>query len=150
MLYRDSPWVQSRLQSNSPYDSACPLSGDLLSRLLRILNIRGAPILRLSVLALLALCVVSTAGCVAATEHAHSVTLSWNPSTSPVTGYNVYRSTSSDGPWMRLNATIETALSYTDSGVQRGKVYFYAVSSIGSDYAEGDRSDAVSAAIPLR
>jgi len=72
----------------------------------------------------------------------------WNPDT-PVIGYYVYRSTSPDGPWMRLNTSIETALSYTDSSVQGGQVYYYAVSAIGSDYVESSFSDAISAVIPL-
>ena len=113
------------------------------------------PIARIPVLALLSLCVVSTAGCVGApnqtapaVQKTHSVTLNWSPSTSAVVGYYVYRSTSPDGPWIRLGATVETVLSYTDSSIQGGQLYFYAVSAVDSDNLESDLSDAASAVIP--
>jgi fibronectin type 3 domain-containing protein len=121
-----------------------------------VLDIRGNfPIARISVLALLSLCVVSTVGCVGApnqtapsVQKVHSVTLNWSPSTSDVVGYYVYRSTSPDGPWIRRGTTAETGLSYTDSSLQGGQVYNYAVSSVDSDNVESALSDAVSAVIP--
>jgi hypothetical protein len=36
----------------------------------------------------------------------HSVSLRWNSSTSPVAGYNVYRSTKSGGPYTRVNSAL--------------------------------------------
>jgi fibronectin type 3 domain-containing protein len=78
----------------------------------------------------------------------HSVTLNWSPSSSDVIGYYIYRGGSSDGPWTRLIASTETALSYTDTTVQAGQLYFYAVSSVGSDDLESALSGTVSAQIP--
>lgn len=89
--------------------------------------------------------VIALAG---AGQNAHSVTLGWSPSTSTVIGYFVYRGASSDGPWMRLSASIDTVLSYTDSTVQAGQLYFYAVSSVDSEDLESALSDAVSVLIP--
>lgn len=115
-----------------------------------------SPIAKISFLALLALCVVSTVGCAGtpsqtaapSVKKAHSVTLNWSPSASDVIAYYVYRSTSANGPWIRLGATADTALSYMDPSVQGGQVYFCAVSAVGSDNLEGDLSDSVSAVIP--
>jgi fibronectin type 3 domain-containing protein len=109
---------------------------------------------RISVLVLFAFFVISTVGCVGtprtapSVQNARSITLKWNPETSDVVGYYVYRSASSDGPWMRLNASIETTISFTDSSVQGGQLYFYAVSAVSFDYVESDLSQALSVAIP--
>jgi fibronectin type 3 domain-containing protein len=105
---------------------------------------------RISVLAFL-LCVVSATGCAGiADQTAHSVRLNWGPSTSVVVGYYVYRSTtSSEGPWIRLSASVDTALSYTDSTVQGGQVYFYAVSAVSFNGRESDLSNVVLAEIPF-
>jgi fibronectin type 3 domain-containing protein len=84
----------------------------------------------------------------AGTQSAHSVTLNWDASTSDVVGYNVYRGASSDGPWTDLSGSAGAGLSYTDSSVQAGQLYFYAVTAIGSDYIESLLSNTVSAVIP--
>lgn len=89
--------------------------------------------------------VIALAG--AGIQPAHSVTLNWDASTSDVVGYNVYRGASSDGPWTDL-ASAGAGLSYTDSSVQAGQLYFYAVTAVGSDYIESVLSNTVSAMIP--
>ncbi len=55
----------------------------------------------------------------------HSVTLTWNASTSTVSGYNVYRSTVSGSGYVKLNSSLVAVLTYTDSTVQSGTTYFY-------------------------
>jgi fibronectin type 3 domain-containing protein len=51
----------------------------------------------------------------------HSVTLSWDASTSStVVGYNVYRSTVSGGPYTLLTSSPIAATTYTDMTVQAG------------------------------
>jgi Bacterial Ig domain len=58
------------------------------------------------------------------------VNLSWTASTdSGVQGYAVYRSTSVNGPFTRLNATLATATSYKDSNVPSGS-YVYMVRAV--------------------
>jgi hypothetical protein len=43
----------------------------------------------------------------------HSVTLSWNRSTSSsVVGYNVYRGTVSGGPYSKINSALEASTGY--------------------------------------
>jgi fibronectin type 3 domain-containing protein len=78
----------------------------------------------------------------------HSVDLSWDPSTSQVAGYNIYRGTHSGGPYSRLNSTPHANTSFTDSGVQSGSTYFYVARSVDFNSQESVPSNEVSAAIP--
>ena len=79
---------------------------------------------------------------------AHSVSLNWTASTSPVAGYNVYLGTVSGGPYTRLNTSAIATIDYTDSSVQAGQTYYFVVTSIGSDGFESANSGQVSAIIP--
>jgi hypothetical protein len=78
----------------------------------------------------------------------HSVTLTWTASASTVSGYNVYRSTVSGGPYTKLNSTPVAGTTYTDSTVQAGLTYFYVVTSVDSSGVESANSAEVSATIP--
>jgi hypothetical protein len=78
----------------------------------------------------------------------HSVTLTWTASTSTVTGYNVYRSTVSGGPYTKLNSSPTAATTYADTTVQSGQTYFYVVTSVDSSNVESANSAEVSATIP--
>jgi fibronectin type 3 domain-containing protein len=79
---------------------------------------------------------------------AHSVTLGWNASTSTVSGYNVYRSTVSGGPYTKVNSTVDTLTTYVDSTVQSAQTYFYVATAVDSTGAEGTFSAEVNATIP--
>ncbi len=78
----------------------------------------------------------------------HSVDLSWSPSTSSVSGYNVYRGSTSGGPYTKINSSLEPATLYTDSGVQSGNTYFYVTTAVGTSGTESSYSNQVQAAIP--
>ena len=78
----------------------------------------------------------------------HSVTLTWNASSSSVLGYNIYRSGASSGPFSRINASLDTLSSYTDTNVQAGQTYYYEVTSVDSTNTESGYSNQVSAVIP--
>jgi hypothetical protein len=78
----------------------------------------------------------------------HSVTLTWTASTSAVSGYNVYRSTISGGPYTKLNSSLITTTSYVDSSVQAGLTYYYVVTSVDSTGVESAFSTQVSATVP--
>jgi HYDIN/CFA65/VesB family protein/immunoglobulin I-set domain protein len=78
----------------------------------------------------------------------HSVTLAWTASASTVTGYNVYRSSVSGGPYTKLNSTLIAATTYTDTAVQAGQTYFYVVTSVDSSGVESAYSAEVSATVP--
>jgi hypothetical protein len=78
----------------------------------------------------------------------HSVSLKWSPSTSAVSGYNVYRGTVSGGPYGRLNGSLDSGTSYADQTVASGKTYYYVVTSVGTDNVESAFSSQVSVTIP--
>jgi len=78
----------------------------------------------------------------------HSVTLNWTTSASTVSGYNVYTSAVSGGPYTKLNSTPITATTYVDTSVQSGLTYFYVATSVDSSSVESADSAEVSAIIP--
>lgn len=78
----------------------------------------------------------------------HSVALSWDPSTSQVIGYNVYRGTASGGPYTKLNASASTGTAYTDSSVQSGQTYYYVTTAVDSSNVESAHSNQATAEIP--
>jgi len=79
---------------------------------------------------------------------AHSATLSWTASTSVVAGYNVYRGTTFGGPYAKLNTSLVSTVSYTDSTVQAGLTYFYVATAVDSIGDESIFSNEVLATIP--
>jgi hypothetical protein len=78
----------------------------------------------------------------------HSVALFWNPSTSAVVGYNVYRSGKSGGPYTRINSVLDASTAYTDSSVQSGKTYYYVTTSVNEKGAQSSYSKQAKAVIP--
>ena len=82
------------------------------------------------------------------TTSSHSVSLTWNPSTSTVAGYNLYRGTQSGGPYSRMNSTLLSSTSYDDSGVQSGRNYFYVSTAVDASSNESAFSNEATAAIP--
>jgi len=78
----------------------------------------------------------------------HSVALAWNPSTSAVVGYNVYRSGTSGGPYTKINSVLDASTTYTDSSVQSGKTYYYVTTSVNGKGAQSSYSKQAKAVIP--
>jgi hypothetical protein len=79
----------------------------------------------------------------------HSVALSWTASSSPVSGYNVYRGTTSNGPYpTKLNSSLVTAVGYADSTVADGTTYYYVVTSVDSSNVESVDSNQATAIVP--
>lgn len=78
----------------------------------------------------------------------HTVALSWNASTSVVSGYRIYRGTQSGGPYSVLNTTLNAGLTYTDSSVQSGQTYYYVVTAVDSSGNESVYSNQATAVIP--
>jgi fibronectin type 3 domain-containing protein len=78
----------------------------------------------------------------------HSASLNWLPSVSSVTGYNVYSSTKSGGPYAKVTSGPVPATGYTDNSVQQGLTYYYVVTSVDSQNTESGYSTQVSATIP--
>jgi len=76
----------------------------------------------------------------------HSVSLTWNASTSSVVGYNVYRGSVSGGPYTLLNSTPN--LTFTDSTVLSGQTYYYVVTAVDANGTESIVSNEVTVIIP--
>jgi len=55
----------------------------------------------------------------------HRVLLTWGASSSPGVAYNVYRNSTSDPRFMKLNPTLIQGLAYTDATVEDGVTYTY-------------------------
>jgi hypothetical protein len=78
----------------------------------------------------------------------HSVGLSWQPSSSDVEGYNVYRGSGSSGPYSKITASLDGATTYTDTTVKSGTTYYYVTTAVGTDGMESSYSNQVKVTIP--
>jgi fibronectin type 3 domain-containing protein len=77
----------------------------------------------------------------------HSVKLSWTQSTTTgVTTNNVYRSTTSGGPYAVV-ANLPAATTYTDQTVVGGTTYFYVVTALVGTLESG-KSTQVTTTVP--
>ncbi len=60
----------------------------------------------------------------------HSVTLTWSASSTAGVHYNVYRGTTSGGPYTRLNTASLASTTYTDATGTGGTTYFYVITAV--------------------
>src|ERR1035437_5087257 len=79
----------------------------------------------------------------------HSVTLSWVASTSPVAGYNVYRSFPPGAPFMKLTPQPVAGTQYIDTTAEAGNTYTYYVTSVDSKGVESRPSGKTVATVPI-
>ncbi|HEY1483902.1 MAG TPA: choice-of-anchor D domain-containing protein, partial [Candidatus Acidoferrum sp.] len=79
---------------------------------------------------------------------AHSVSLTWNASTGTISGYNVYRSTTSGSGYILVNGGLVGGLAYTDTSVQSGTTYYYVTTAVDSSGDESSYSNEAQAIIP--
>jgi uncharacterized protein YfaP (DUF2135 family) len=77
----------------------------------------------------------------------YTVTVSWNPSNSQVSGYNVYRGVT-QGSYTKVNSALNSGTTYTDSGVTAGQTYYYVATSVNSTGQESGYSSPVQAVVP--
>ncbi len=82
------------------------------------------------------------------TTSLHDVSLYWNSSSSAVVGYNVYRSTTSGGPYTRINPALDVSTSYNDSSVKGGITYYYVNTAVDTSGVESKYSNQLQAVIP--
>jgi hypothetical protein len=83
------------------------------------------------------------------TQQAATVALGWTASTSSVIGYNVYRGTTTGGPYSsKLTSSPVGSTQFTDTGVQSGLTYYYVVTSVNSNDVESVYSGQAVATIP--
>ncbi len=78
----------------------------------------------------------------------HTVTLAWKPSSSQVAGYNVYRSTTPGGNYLRINTSLVRRFTYTDNAVASGITYYYVTRAVDDRGYESVNSNEASAVIP--
>jgi hypothetical protein len=79
----------------------------------------------------------------------HSVTLTWNPSPSDgITGYNVYRSSVTGGPYLLITSGADPSTSYTDTNVQSGQTYYYVTTAVNSSSVESSYSSEIAVLVP--
>jgi hypothetical protein len=78
----------------------------------------------------------------------HYVTLNWTPSSSSVSGYDVYRGTQKGGPYTKITSSLVPGSTYNDATVQSGLSYYYVVASVASSGTQSVFSSEVSATIP--
>jgi fibronectin type 3 domain-containing protein len=66
-----------------------------------------------------------------------------------VSGYNVYRGTTSNGPYpTKLNPSLVTVADFTDSTVANGTTYYYVVTAVDSSNVESVDSNQATAIVP--
>jgi hypothetical protein len=80
----------------------------------------------------------------------HYVSLTWNASaSSSVAGYNIYRGTSSGGPYStRVNSSLVSGTAFTDATVVAGRTYYYVCTTVDTSNNESPYSSLASATIP--
>ena len=78
----------------------------------------------------------------------HSVNLSWNAGSAGVVGYNIYRASSSSGPYSKINSAPDPNTSFLDTTVQAGQTYFYVTTAIASDGKQSAFSNWIQVVIP--
>ena len=70
-----------------------------------------------------------------------SVSLSWNANgEGDLSGYNVYRSTTSGSGYTKLNGSVVTGTSYNDGGVTNGTTYYYVITAVDTSSNESGSS----------
>jgi hypothetical protein len=77
-----------------------------------------------------------------------SVTLTWDGSGSPVSGYNVFRGNVSGGPYAQINSALDPNTLYEDNNVTSGKTYYYVTTAVNSSGEQSTYSNEVQAIIP--
>ena len=87
-----------------------------------------------------------TPGSLLGTGAAGTIALTWAHLTAPdLLGYNVYRSSSSSGPFTKVNAVPTDRIAYyTDSGLQALTKYYYRVTAVDSSGNESPQSTTAS------
>ncbi|MFZ3216972.1 MAG: choice-of-anchor D domain-containing protein [Candidatus Acidiferrales bacterium] len=91
---------------------------------------------------------IALSGTAVAASAQHTVALSWDRSSSSVTGYFVYRGSKPSGPYAQLNTSADASPSYSDTTVADGQVYYYVVTAVDSSNIQSAYSNQVSVTIP--
>ena len=80
---------------------------------------------------------------------AHYVVLNWVASSSAdVAGYNVYRGTTSGGPYTKVNSSLIASITFTDNSVAAGNTYYYVSTALDTSNNESAYSNEAVATAP--
>jgi membrane carboxypeptidase/penicillin-binding protein PbpC len=60
-----------------------------------------------------------------------NATITWNAVTG-ASGYNIYRSTSTDGEYAKVNTLLVTNSPYNDTGLEESKTYYYKITGVNA------------------
>jgi fibronectin type 3 domain-containing protein len=81
-----------------------------------------------------------------ATPGSTQVALDWANNGEPdLDGYNVYRGTTTSGPYSKINGSLLGTSDYTDTGLTNGTIYYYVVRAENTSAQESGNSTEVSA-----
>jgi hypothetical protein len=78
----------------------------------------------------------------------HTVSVSWTPSSTTYAGFNLYRGTTSGGPYTKLDSSLLASSSFSDGSVSSGQTYYYVATEVDSNGVESAYSNESAAAIP--
>ena len=80
----------------------------------------------------------------------HSITIQWNASSGPISGYNIRRGTAAGNETSTpINASLITGTTYTDTTVYPGQVYSYEITAVYNGVESADSLSVVSTAVPF-
>lgn len=92
---------------------------------------------------------VNFSGTAIPTPISHTVSLSWNASTSSnIRGYNVYRADIAGGTYGKLTTTPVSSTAYVDSNVSSGRTYYYVTTAVNTSNVESTYSNQATAVVP--
>jgi len=76
------------------------------------------------------------------------VILSWTPSTSQVSGYNIYRCVPANCTYTRINSSLDPDTTFTDKTVVPGTTYSYVTTAVNSSGVESGYSNPAEVQVP--
>lgn len=79
----------------------------------------------------------------------HAVSLNWVASTSSsAVGYNIYRGTTTGGPYTKVNSSVVVGTTYIDSTALAGQTYYYVARAVDGSGKESQNSGEAPTAVP--
>jgi hypothetical protein len=78
----------------------------------------------------------------------HKIVLTWQASTSPVVGYNVYRRDAPGANFHKLNNSLVNGLTFTDDSVENEMTYYYMTRAVDKSGAESTSSNEFTVSVP--
>lgn len=77
-----------------------------------------------------------------------TVELSWKAGGANIVGYNVYRSTTSGGPYSQINDSLVDTTTYLDTAVVAGRTYYYVTIAVNKQGEQSGYSNQAEAQVP--